>query len=295
VGKVTITASYNGASDAAKVEVAELPLPIGKLFVNNKDNEITVGLRDLALLTWSTKNTTSCVLTANGLTITDAKSGMIRPIEETTLFTLNCIDQDLNSMSDSVLVHLAPPKVISFTSTKKKNFYGTKATLMWNSANTDGCAIAPGYTNLPTQGSIATGALYGSSIFTLTCSYRGQTASSTLDINVQPPECGGTLIDGACWYLSQFGDNCTNTCATRGGYNEATDTYAGGHGTTENCGKVMTALGVFTGFGIGELTGNGYGCSAINLMEGPVVVRFIDSTDPDGRVDGMQRACACQQ
>lgn len=41
------------------------------------------------------------------------------------------------------------------------------------------------------------------------------------------PPCAGTRIGGACWYKGAQGASCTTVCATHGGYDPATATYAG--------------------------------------------------------------------
>jgi len=41
------------------------------------------------------------------------------------------------------------------------------------------------------------------------------------------PPCAGTRIGGACWYKGAQGASCTTVCATHGGYDAATTTYAG--------------------------------------------------------------------
>ncbi len=50
-----------------------------------------------------------------------------------------------------------------------------------------------------------------------------------------PSGCGGVLVGGYCWYQSAQMESCAETCASRGGYNEATNTFAGAAGSDANC------------------------------------------------------------
>lgn len=59
--------------------------------------------------------------------------------------------------------------------------------------------------------------------------------------------CGGVMVGGHCWYLGTFGASCTSVCASRGGYDPATSTYAGRAGTGQQCENVMVALGLASG------------------------------------------------
>lgn len=55
--------------------------------------------------------------------------------------------------------------------------------------------------------------------------------------------CGGTSVGGYCWYLGGYGESCDTVCASRGGYNAATASYAGQAGTNAQCNSVLVALG----------------------------------------------------
>lgn len=57
-----------------------------------------------------------------------------------------------------------------------------------------------------------------------------------------PPTCSGTEVGGFCWYLGTDGQSCTTVCTGKGGYNVATNTYAGGGGSIGNCEAVLAAL-----------------------------------------------------
>lgn len=54
--------------------------------------------------------------------------------------------------------------------------------------------------------------------------------------------CAGQSVGGHCWYLGAAAESCSTVCASHGGYNSATRSYAGASGSTANCEAVLTAL-----------------------------------------------------
>lgn len=56
------------------------------------------------------------------------------------------------------------------------------------------------------------------------------------------PACTGDELGGACWHLGPLGQSCHEVCAPRGGYDEATRTYAGSEGTVDQCEQVLELL-----------------------------------------------------
>ena len=72
---------------------------------------------------------------------------------------------------------------------------------------------------------------------------------------------GGVSVGGYCWYWGAEPESCDSVCSTHGGYNLATDTYAGYNGTDANCIAVLDALGV-PGTGL-----DGY-CPMVNWNHG---------------------------
>ncbi len=53
------------------------------------------------------------------------------------------------------------------------------------------------------------------------------------------PSCGGILVGGFCWYQGAPGQSCTAACASHGGYNAATNAYAG-QGASAGCTAVAS-------------------------------------------------------
>jgi hypothetical protein len=103
----------------------------------------------------------------------------------------------------------------------------------------------------------------------------------------------GVAVGGACWFLGETGQSCTEVCAAVGfPYDEATRTYAGSDGTDEHCDLVLDALGAFGSpvFAI-DCSPDGLGC----VKESGSMDRFrcSDPTEPDAGESGL-RACACR-
>lgn len=101
----------------------------------------------------------------------------------------------------------------------------------------------------------------------------------------------GILVGGFCWYEGGDNESCTTVCTGRGGYNDATRTYAGSDGSVANCNAVKLAFGANTSGTSGSLPG--IGCNA--RFDG----RFRGITDT-GTTDestastsGYNRYCAC--
>ena len=103
--------------------------------------------------------------------------------------------------------------------------------------------------------------------------------------------CGGVEVGGYCWYYGGTNQSCTQVCSTRGGYNAATNTFAGRDGNNANCSAVASALGLsstvttltscFGPYGCMEAYGNTYRCTNGG------------ATTAGGSDSFMRRICAC--
>jgi hypothetical protein len=95
----------------------------------------------------------------------------------------------------------------------------------------------------------------------------------------------GTVVDGKCWVLSNFGDSCTAACALNGMVtDDATLSLV-----PAVCSGILAHLGVGTGF----INGGGppdVGC----WTPGPGSLYFGFSVTQQGSYASGQRACACQ-
>ncbi|MGE0632709.1 MAG: hypothetical protein AB7O96_09890, partial [Pseudobdellovibrionaceae bacterium] len=103
--------------------------------------------------------------------------------------------------------------------------------------------------------------------------------------------CGGTSVGGYCWYLGASGADCTATCASHGGYNSATDSYAGsGDLSGGHCDTITTAFGA---------TWDEANDCGVSAGIGCIVASFSgmqcteDAATASGAYTGVQRVCAC--
>jgi hypothetical protein len=121
----------------------------------------------------------------------------------------------------------------------------------------------------------------------------GNTGSDTLTVTYT--ECmGGVEVGGYCWYLGGLNESCTDVCASRGGYHEATRFFAGSDGTNVNCQTVLIALGYPYDDFI-ETEQGGIGC--FNVIQSNTTVGGRDMTPTTASATyglGRRRACACQ-
>ncbi len=109
--------------------------------------------------------------------------------------------------------------------------------------------------------------------------------------------CGGVKVGGYCWYIGTMWIPCSSVCADRGGYHEATRTYAGSSGTDQNCWDVLTALGTpaDTDGHVAQTDARADGCSYAEDSDSDTVhwQRAVLPTTAEG--NGWNRACACNE
>jgi len=102
--------------------------------------------------------------------------------------------------------------------------------------------------------------------------------------------CDGSVVGGYCWYLGAMGADCAATCASHGGYDEATRTYAGSDGTNEACTDVLDALAIGSGTANDWSMGlTGMGC----ISNGTNRLRVTTATTDSASDVSWARACAC--
>jgi hypothetical protein len=105
--------------------------------------------------------------------------------------------------------------------------------------------------------------------------------------------CAGNVVGGFCWYLAS-NVSCDSICATHGGYNEATRSYAGSDGTDANCRDVADALGI-PGTTVTVVTPDngfdGWGC----ISDNGIRLRHQFPTNSTANSAGVARACACNE
>jgi len=109
--------------------------------------------------------------------------------------------------------------------------------------------------------------------------------------------CGGTDLEGACWYFGGENLSCEMVCSSHGGYNDATRNYAGSDGTSANCQNVLNKLSIPLD-NFYKTTQGGLGCFALQTTSGNYF-GYWDSQPTTATatysIPGRRRLCACQQ
>lgn len=101
--------------------------------------------------------------------------------------------------------------------------------------------------------------------------------------------CGGAQLAGYCWYYGAASASCDTVCATHGGYNDATHTYAGA--SAANCAAALAAVGAAYGTMNGPAFYFGaYDCTT-STANGDAFLGT--STGSAGTGSFARRVCAC--
>lgn len=108
---------------------------------------------------------------------------------------------------------------------------------------------------------------------------------------------GGVELGGAYWYYAaDVNVSCETVCASHGGYDEATGSFAGSGGTNEDCGAVLDAVGApatVTDVSNTVPGSVGIGCAFMpNLI---MRVRDKAATTADAVNVWARRVCACKE
>lgn len=128
--------------------------------------------------------------------------------------------------------------------------------------------------------------------------YAPPSENTPQDVTKEPTStCGGTEVGGFCWYFGNENLSCNGVCASHGGYNDATRTYAGSDGSPNNCKSIITALNI-TQDDFFETTQGGLGCFAIQTTSGNYYGYWDKqptTADATYATPGRRRICACQR
>jgi hypothetical protein len=116
-------------------------------------------------------------------------------------------------------------------------------------------------------------------------------SSTVLENQIAERVCGGTQQGGYCWYQGLPGQSCTTVCAANGGYNPATQTYAGSSGTNANCMAVVNAIGTSYSGGTGTFA-TAAGCY---IWVGGNLTRGTTATSSGYSHGSVIRFCACNE
>jgi len=107
--------------------------------------------------------------------------------------------------------------------------------------------------------------------------------------------CGGNIVFGLCWYLTEMGDSCNQHCESHGGYDTDTPKYIGTEsegGSLDKCSQILTTLGHSQSVSEGTNI-YGYGCHLWNGSD----AWWLQSPEFDPTFSGAPAriACACIQ
>jgi hypothetical protein len=126
-------------------------------------------------------------------------------------------------------------------------------------------------------------------------------ASAAVPVLPEPePACGGTVVQGSCWYLGDVGQACADVCATHAGFSLASAALVGTPaqgGSIEGCTAVLQALAALPGLvneGFRE-DGLGLGCHLFVEATGTEVAWWLTSPDlsPQAFSAQSRQVCAC--
>lgn len=106
--------------------------------------------------------------------------------------------------------------------------------------------------------------------------------------------CAGAEVAGACWYLGAEDASCEDVCGAHGGFDPATQTFAGSDGTDLQCSEVLESLGA-PGGTVTPLSGSGIGVGCVVDHLGARYRVSDVPTTADATYSLARRACACAE
>ena len=193
-GTYSLACSNAGGTSAPQsvvITVAAPPLPA----VNFSASQTSIAYNSSTTLAWSSTDATYCTAAGSwsgpqGISGTNGTGALT----STTTYSIACTGVGGTSLPKSVTVTVAPPPTPVPTVTMTASpvalaIGGTSgtSTLTWSSTNATSCLASNGWTGTKaTMGNEARTNLTGTTIFVLTCSGAGGSASQSLAISVAP-------------------------------------------------------------------------------------------------------------
>ena len=148
----------------------------------------TVSLQGSTTLQWAATNAASCTA-SGGWSGTRGLSGSetVGPLAATTTFVLTCTGPG-GSASQSVSVAVAngsPAPTVSISASPESIAAGESTSLAWQSTNTTGCEASGGWSGTKaTEGNETVGPVQASSVYTLSCTGPGGSATAATSVSV---------------------------------------------------------------------------------------------------------------
>ena len=183
----TLECTGDGGTVSQSVTVTVIPPPAPTLTLTASPTSVTTGAA--STLTWSSTNATSCTA-SGGWTGAKPTSGSqsTGALSATSTYTLDCTgDGGTVSKSVTVTVTAPPAPTLTLTANPLSVTAGGTTTLTWSSTNATSCTARDGWSGTkPTGGTEVSGALSGTTSFTLECTGAGGSAWETATVTVVP-------------------------------------------------------------------------------------------------------------
>ncbi len=191
-GALSNTTEYElvciGAGGSATQAVTVTVAPLAPQITLMADPS-TVNAGAGTLLSWSTTNASAC--SAEGAwSGSRALNGSLAtgPLSADAAYTLICTGPG-GKASQTMSISVKPPApIVEFAATPSTIASGTSSTLKWSSANASSCTASGAWSGSKSVGgSQSTGVLSANTVYTLTCSNSGGSASQSATVSIKAP------------------------------------------------------------------------------------------------------------
>lgn len=204
-----VSASGGTQSRSVTVTVTQPPLPT--LSLSASPAALLKGAA--STLAWSSTGVTTCTA-SGGWSGPRAGAGTesTGPLTATTTYTLSCTGAGGDvSRSVTVAVTVPPAPTLTFAADPLSVNAGGSSTLTWSATNATSCTARDGWTGpRATSGVASTGALNGTTSYTLECTGEGGSVWETVIVTVVPPSGTISRVD-AFRFLNQASFGPTTT------------------------------------------------------------------------------------
>jgi uncharacterized protein (DUF1800 family) len=208
-GALNVTTTYrlactgDGGTVSRSVTVTVTAPPAPTLTLAANPTSVLTG--GTSSLTWSATNVTACTA-SGGWSGSKATSGSesTGALNGTTSYALECTgDGGTVSRSATVTVTAPPAPTLTLTANPLSVGAGESSILTWSSTNATNCTAMDGWSGgKATSGSESTGALNGTTSYTLECTGSGGSAWGTVIVTVVPAS-GAITREEAFRFLNQ--------------------------------------------------------------------------------------------
>ncbi len=204
---LTVLAACGGGTENATPPAPGASTPAPLLTFTTNATQVSSGAS--ATLTWSATNATSCSASGSwsGSKPTSG-SESVGPLSSNASYDLTC-SGDGGSVNKNVTIQVSPTPepapTVSLEASPTQVEPNGSATLTWSSTNATQCTASGGWSgSKATSGSLMVGPLAAATLFTLSCSGAGGTATVSANVDVAPSAPGtlsgmvdSSLVDAA--------------------------------------------------------------------------------------------------